>query len=213
MGLVDPTSMRRSGSIREGALVEVDPLDDDVELLGRILREVVGLHEGPQIAVLVDRVRSLSGSGSPSDDDALAHLIADVDLASMTVLVRVLTLDFHLRTIAEQAHRADELATRARTSRGSLRHTVADVIAEGVSEADAAALLARMEVRPVFTAHPTEADHVDRDARPGMLLGHRTMRPSPVPKTSALPLRERAGLAPLPESSSVERSSSPASAI
>ena len=78
----------------------------------------------------------------------------------MTVLVRVLTLDFHLRTIAEQAHRADELATRARTSRGSLRHTIADVIAEGVSDADAAALLARMEVRPVFTAHPTEAKRV-----------------------------------------------------
>lgn len=38
-----------------------------------------------------------------------------------------------------------------------MRHTVADLIAEGTDRDEAVALLGRMELRPVFTAHPTEA--------------------------------------------------------
>jgi phosphoenolpyruvate carboxylase len=137
--------------------VEVDALQADVDLLGRVLRDVIAHHEGDRIAELLDHARSLSETAAPGQDDELARLIAELDLSAATALVRALTLDFHLRTIAEQSHRADELAARARTTRGSLRHTVADVIAEGTSEADAVALLSRMELRPVFTAHPTEA--------------------------------------------------------
>jgi phosphoenolpyruvate carboxylase len=129
-------------------------LDADVALLSELLADTLHREEGPALTELVERVRSLAAAG---DDDALAGLLAGLDVATATTLARALTLDFHLTTIAEQVHRADELATRARTFRGSLRHTVADVLDAGVEPAEVAALLGRMEVRPTFTAHPTEA--------------------------------------------------------
>ena len=133
-----------------------DPVADDVELLGGFLTDTVLRHEGDHVVSLMKQVRALSG-GAPGDVVGLAALLQGLDVTGATVLVRSLAVDLHLTTIAEQVHRADELAARARTFRGSLRHTVADLIAEGVDRGELESLLARTEVRLVFTAHPTEA--------------------------------------------------------
>ena len=133
-----------------------DPVHDDVTLLGGFLTDTVLRHEGDHVASLMERVRSLSGAAQ-HDSVLLAEMLAGLDVAAATVLVRSLAVDLHLTTIAEQVHRADELAERARTFRGSLRHTVADLITDGADRSELESLLARTEVRLVFTAHPTEA--------------------------------------------------------
>jgi phosphoenolpyruvate carboxylase len=131
-------------------------LDDDVSFLADALAETIVRHEGRAVVDLVEAVRDLADRGDDAGDE-LAALIASMDSDAAIVLARALTTDFHLSTIAEQVHRADELAARARTYRGSLRHTVADLLSDGVPRGEVEALLARLEVRPVFTAHPTEA--------------------------------------------------------
>ena len=133
-----------------------DPVDDDAALLGGFLTDTVLRHEGDQVGSLLGRVRALSG-GAHSEAVQLAELLEGLDITAATMLVRSLAVDLHLTTTAEQVHRADELAERARTFRGSLRHTVADLIADGVDRGEVESLLARTEVRLVFTAHPTEA--------------------------------------------------------
>jgi phosphoenolpyruvate carboxylase len=133
-----------------------DPVVADIELLGGLLAGTVSRHAGSGMTELVDRVRALGAAGE-SGLRQLEAVIAELDTDTITTLVRALAADFHLTTIAEQVHRADELAARARTYRGSVRHTVIDLLAAGVSRDELIALLTRMEVRPVFTAHPTEA--------------------------------------------------------
>lgn len=132
---------------------------DDVELLGGLLADTLRRHEGESVVALVDRLRHLAvETRSQADADGeLDDLIRGLDPQQAITVVRALSLDFHLTTIAEQVHRADELAARARTFRGSLRHTVQDLIAEGAAADEVEAVLADLEVRPVFTAHPTEA--------------------------------------------------------
>lgn len=134
-----------------------DPVQLDIELLSGLLADTIERHEGDHVVRLVAEVRRLAAALDDRPSDELDDLVAAMDVETATSVVRALTIDFHLTTIVEQVHRADELAARARTYRGSLRHTVADVISEGVDPGEVEALLARMEVRPVFTAHPTEA--------------------------------------------------------
>lgn len=132
-----------------------DGLDADVQLLGRMLELVVARHDGGDLVDLVGGIRELAGDAERTPE--LERRLRDLDVTAATSVVRALTADFHLTTIAEQVHRADELAERSRRIRGSLRHTVADLLADGVDRADVVGLLGRMEVRPVVTAHPTEA--------------------------------------------------------
>ena len=64
----------------------MDPLQADVDLLVQILRDVVERHEGTQVATLLDRVHSVSGTWSPEEIDELAVLFAELDLPSTTML-------------------------------------------------------------------------------------------------------------------------------
>jgi phosphoenolpyruvate carboxylase len=134
-----------------------DPVIDDVTLLSGLLDATLERFEGDAVVELVSRVRRLAAQADSRPTAELDELVTSMDVATAVAVVRALTVDFHLTTIVEQVHRADEMAARARTYRGSLRHTIADIIDAGVPTGDVEALLARMELRPVFTAHPTEA--------------------------------------------------------
>lgn len=134
----------------------MDALGADIELLTGLLASTIARHEGQEVAELVERVRRMAADG-PEASTELEATVVGLDARTAMLVVRALTTDFHLTTIAEQVHRADELAARTRTIRGSLRHTVLDVMAEGAERSEVEAMLARTEVRAVFTAHPTEA--------------------------------------------------------
>jgi phosphoenolpyruvate carboxylase len=102
---------------------------------------------------LVEQVRHLIRS----DREATAAVLADVDPATAIRLVRAFSTYFHLANVAEQVHRGRELASIRARDGTWLGQATERIAAAGVPPADLAAEVRRLAVRPVFTAHPTEA--------------------------------------------------------
>jgi phosphoenolpyruvate carboxylase len=110
-------------------------------------------QEGPGLLDLVEQVRQLIRS----DREATAAVLADVDPATAIRLVRAFSTYFHLANVAEQVHRGRELAgIRARDGTW-LAQATERIATAGIPTGDLAAEVRRLAVRPVFTAHPTEA--------------------------------------------------------
>jgi len=133
----------------------------DIRLLVGLLGQTLTRQEGPALLDLVERVRSLGKAATQDGDRATAGAelrgcLDSLDLGTATSLVRAFSQYFALANVAEQAHRSLELA-HVRPPGGWLRQTVDRVIADGVEPSAIAELMARFEVRPVLTAHPTEA--------------------------------------------------------
>jgi phosphoenolpyruvate carboxylase len=121
--------------------------------LGVLLGRTLVRQEGPRLLDLVEQVRQLIRS----DRGATATVLADVDPATAIRLVRAFSTYFHLANVAEQVHRGRELAgIRARDGTW-LAQATERIAAAGVPAGDLAAEVRRLAVRPVFTAHPTEA--------------------------------------------------------
>ncbi|MCA6096234.1 phosphoenolpyruvate carboxylase, partial [Streptomyces sp. SCA3-4] len=86
---------------------------------------------------------------------AAAALLARTDPETAAKLVRAFSTYFHLANVTEQVHRGRELRAR-RDAEGSILARTADEL----KDADPEHLRQTVEhlgVRPVFTAHPTEA--------------------------------------------------------
>ena len=138
--------------------------DDDESLLTEVLDEVVRRSDGEEVLELHNRAVALSreahnGGGAA---DRLAELAAELDLDRSEVLVRSLTRWFQLANLAEDNDRVRRLRRRdldeaPAPRRGSLREAISRLAARGVSAAEIQVLLRRAELRPVMTAHPTEA--------------------------------------------------------
>ena len=92
-----------------------------------------------------------------SDRAAAAALLADVEPPAAIRLVRAFTNYFHLANVAEQVHRGRELAGMRERDGGWLSQAVDRIEAAGIPREELAAEVERLGVRPVFTAHPTEA--------------------------------------------------------
>jgi phosphoenolpyruvate carboxylase len=125
----------------------------DIRELGALLGRTLVRQEGEQLLQLVERTRALIRS----DRGAAAALLAEVEPAAAIRLVRAFSTYFHLANVAEQVHRGRELAVM-RERDGSWLAQAADRIAgAGIPREELAAEVGRLCVRPVFTAHPTEA--------------------------------------------------------
>ncbi|MBD0282361.1 MAG: phosphoenolpyruvate carboxylase [Thermoleophilaceae bacterium] len=134
---------------------EPDPQADlrrDIRELGVLLGRTLVRQEGPRLLDLVERVRHLIRA----DREATAKLLAGVDPATAIRLVRAFTTYFHLANVAEQVHRGRELAAIRRRHGTWLSQAAERIAAAGVPPDDLAEV-ERLAVRPVFTAHPTEA--------------------------------------------------------
>ena len=152
---------------------------DDEELLGGILDEVICAVEGPEALQLHRRAIELgarSRGGDAAAADQLAQLVADLELADIVLLVRMLTRWFLLMNLAEdldrvrRIHRLDE---GPGPRRGSLHAAIAQLASDGTTAEELHETLAAAEVRIVLTAHPTEARRrttVDKLARIFALL-------------------------------------------
>jgi phosphoenolpyruvate carboxylase len=124
-------------------------LRQEIRSLGILLGRTLERQEGPELLELVERVRGLVRS----DPQHASALLSDVDGAAAIRLVRAFTTYFHLANIAEQVHRGSELSRR----RSWLADTLERISAAGIGADVLADEVARLAVRPVFTAHPTEA--------------------------------------------------------
>ena len=125
----------------------------DIRELGVLLGQTLVRQEGREVLDLVEHVRRLVRS----DRAEAARVLAAVDPLTATRLVRAFTAYFHLANVAEQTHRARELAA-IRAERGSWLAQAVDRIEQaGVGTGELTADIQHLAVRPVFTAHPTEA--------------------------------------------------------
>ncbi|WP_329572445.1 phosphoenolpyruvate carboxylase [Kitasatospora sp. NBC_01266] len=123
----------------------------DIRRLGDLLGETLVRQEGAEVLGLVEQVRLLSRT----DGEATAELLGNIDLETAAKLVRAFSTYFHLANVTEQVHRGREFAAR-RAREGSLLAQTADQLVDADPK-HLADTLANLAVRPVFTAHPTEA--------------------------------------------------------
>ena len=125
----------------------------DIRELGALLGRTLVRQEGEQLLELVERTRALIRS----DRAAAAALLAGLEPPAAIRLVRAFSTYFHLANVAEQVHRGRELAGIRERDGGWLSQAVDRIEAAGMAREELAAEVSRLGVRPVFTAHPTEA--------------------------------------------------------
>jgi phosphoenolpyruvate carboxylase len=139
-------------------------LSADIHLLGDLLGEVIVEQEGQAFFELEERIRALA-KGRRSGEEAAAgqldSLVAALDLGQAQLLTKAFAIYFQLVNIAEETQRTRMLRSRERASKGHLHESVSEAIAgfreAGLSEDAVGALVESLSVRPVLTAHPTEA--------------------------------------------------------
>ncbi|MGA8114467.1 MAG: phosphoenolpyruvate carboxylase [Actinocatenispora sp.] len=126
----------------------------DIRRLGTLLGEALVRQEGQQLLDLVEEVRALVRTDSAS---TVAGRLAELDVATGIKLGRAFATYFHLANITEQVHRARDLRAARAVTGGWLRETAELIRKAGTPAAEIAAAAGRLAIRPVFTAHPTEA--------------------------------------------------------
>lgn len=136
------------GSEEDESRREVVDLDHDIRLVSDLLRETLRRTESPQLLRLVDAVRT---DGHAEDIQRLV----DEDLDMATTLARALNAYFHLSNLAEQVHRARPVNSRDYRE-SPIGRSLRRIDSAGVDADRLAAVVRRLSVRPVLTAHPTE---------------------------------------------------------
>ena len=141
-----------------------EELLSDLQLLDELLAETVRARSGDAALELVEGIEEdairLRAGDLEGGRDRFAGRVAELDLDSLELVGRAFTLLFHLFNAAEEQHRIRVLRRRDRPGappEGSLAAACAQLARDGVNADEVRALLDRLFVMPVLTAHPTEA--------------------------------------------------------
>ncbi len=149
--VADPQSSSQSSIARDDLA-----LRSDVRKLGELLGETLVRQEGAELLELVESVRKAVREGGGEE------ILATLSVEDSVQLVRAFSTYFHLANVAEQVHRARVLQDE-RASSGSWISRAVDRILEVQSslhefaQEDLQGWMDEFSLRPVFTAHPTEA--------------------------------------------------------
>ncbi|MGH3866173.1 MAG: phosphoenolpyruvate carboxylase [Pseudonocardiaceae bacterium] len=146
-----------SGAAHAGVVSESQhqALRADMRLLSTLLGETLVRQGGEELLKLVEQVRGLARATLLEGSAEIRSLLSTLDVGTAIALARAFSTYFQLANVAEQLHRSREQRAQVSGRRGPLR-AVVDRLAREVDRAEVEAVLARMELRPVFTAHPTE---------------------------------------------------------
>jgi phosphoenolpyruvate carboxylase len=146
------------------------PLRRDVRALGILLGRVLVEQGGEELLESVERLRRLliqqrEGQMAPATEDKLMtearNIIAKMSLEEAHRVTKAFAIYFELTNLAETNHRkrrrrAAKLHTEQPPQAGSFHGTLLRMREAGISRANALAALRKVQITPVFTAHPTE---------------------------------------------------------
>ena len=147
--------------------IDLPPTDallrEDVKRLGALVGEILAEQVSPEFLAEVEalRVAAIRRREAGAPIEALSDRLHGLPLDRAELLVRAFAAYFQAVNLAERVHRIrrrrDYQRQGAAPQPGGLEASLRQLQAEGVDAATLSALVARMRIEPVFTAHPTEA--------------------------------------------------------
>lgn len=152
-------------------LSEIENYSKDTSLsatireLGNLLGEVIIEQEGNKIFKYVEELRSLTKSIRTSFDEVtlgkIKKIIASLSLEEAIKVVRAFSIYFILVNAADETYTLRKARVKNESGgnfeAGTLDDALQKLKAQGLNNHDISSLLKKIEITPVFTAHPTEA--------------------------------------------------------
>jgi len=151
--------------IRPVELPEKDlPLRADVSFLGSLVGEMLVEQHGAGLLQRVESVRKASILRREKDQQSTKELelvLSGLGTAEVPQLIQAFSSYLRMVNLAEKVHRIRRRRVYQRANaapqRGSLEAVVRDLGTAGVSPESLLGAVGGLQIRPVFTAHPTEA--------------------------------------------------------
>ncbi|HEX7341231.1 MAG TPA: phosphoenolpyruvate carboxylase [Rhodanobacteraceae bacterium] len=157
-------SMQHPDGLRDVVFPPQDmPLRDDVRNLGALVGKMLAEQGGQAFFERVEALRSaaIHRRAAGASTLSLTAMLAATKPAEAESLARAFSTWFQSVNIAERVHRIRRRCDYQLAGDGSQPESLADVLttlkAQGVSADELLEWIARLDVEPVFTAHPTEA--------------------------------------------------------
>jgi phosphoenolpyruvate carboxylase len=139
------------------------PLRDDVRILGTLVGDLLKDQGGEALFELVEsaRLRSIRRrEANEKPGEELADLVKNLDLSLAMEVIRAFSTYFQMVNTAEKVHRIrrrrEYLQDYGQYQPGGLEETLVKLKAAGLDIGAVKALFGRLQIEPVFTAHPTE---------------------------------------------------------
>src|SRR5579864_3978150 len=162
-----PDSIQSTRETQEAPVVRAPAernatLSADVRWLGHLLGQTIVEQHGQAALDLVEHVRALAKARRRDDSQADAELetaIRALNLDKLRILIKAFGNYFQLINIAEDLQRIRVLTDRERNGivEESIEAAIRTLRARGLSATEVHALLRKINIRLVLTAHPSEA--------------------------------------------------------
>jgi phosphoenolpyruvate carboxylase len=139
------------------------PLRDDVRRLGALVGQVLAEQVSPAFLAQIEAIRrtAIERRETSAPTSTLRDRLHALSVHDIDHTVRAFTSYFQAINLAERVHRIrrrrDYQRSQAAPQPGGLQAVLTALHDEGVTADQVLALLPRLRVEPVFTAHPTEA--------------------------------------------------------
>lgn len=139
------------------------PLREDVRILGALLGEILQEQGGQALFSLVESTRLTAIARREGDDGAEERLVESLSAlppADAIDLVRAFSAYFSLVNLAERVHRLRrrrEYMSQNTPQPGSLSAVIGQLKKRGFTLPQVRGFVEKLQMIPVFTAHPTEA--------------------------------------------------------
>ncbi|SEK56902.1 Phosphoenolpyruvate carboxylase, type 1 [Pseudoxanthomonas sp. GM95] len=151
-----------SSSISEFATPDL-PLRDDVRRLGALVGDMLAEQVSPDFLAQVEAIRTAAIARRQKGEttEQLASTLAGMDAEEAEALIRAFSAYFQVVNIAERVHRIRRRRDYQRKGDApqpeGLHASLRKLKEQGVDLAEATRWLEKIDLEPVFTAHPTEA--------------------------------------------------------